>query len=196
MYVTSLQDTHLSQCTESVSCPFKEQLCNTYFPSRVWHVILLLCTTQTLLWRKNGSFPSIQFSLAQECCNSLLCSIIFVEICVCVSESMWQRGGWWPNTHTAGDLLHFVSIFWIPVSSWGTLGRGTSRATFQFNLTHIKLTWVPQKSAGMQTKAWQVGMTGRSSSKPHCSSDLRGCVRHILWEDHLFYRWRNYTHRG
>lgn len=66
----------------------------------------------------------------------------------------------------------------------------------QFNRTQRNATCVPQEGSGIQTEAWWVGATGRLASKTHCRSDLRGYGRHILWEDHLFYRWRNHTHGG
>lgn len=66
----------------------------------------------------------------------------------------------------------------------------------QFNRTQRNPTCVPQQGSGMQTEAQWVGVTGRFISKTHCRSDLRGYGRHILWENHLFYRWRDYTQGG
>lgn len=133
----SLQDSHLSQFTENVSCPFKEQLCKTVFLFHVWHVTLLLCTIQTLIWGKNCLFPCGWFSLAHHSCNWSPCGIIFAEICVCVSK-WWGLAG--PSLLHGREVLRawcsrcrgFAanpdSIFWIHMSSWSALGGGAGKA--------------------------------------------------------------------
>lgn len=166
----SLQDTHLSRCKESVSCPFKEQLCNTYFPSRLWHVMLLLCTVQTLLWRKNGSFPP----QAHRCRNWALRSIIFAEICVCASE-WWDPAGP-PLLHGRGGaeglmltLRGFRCIpatyFDQPVSSWSALGGVARRTTSSLISPKDLQPACPRRAQECKLKHSEWGWLGDSLQK-------------------------------
>lgn len=167
LYMISLQDTHLSQRTGSLSGPFKEELCNNYFPLHIWHAMLSLCTVQTLLWGENGSFPPRRFSPARHCCNRALYSILSAEIRVCPSEwwdpvspglLLWKRRCSGPRAHTAGVLLHPSSTFWRPMSRGSVLDRGACR-TASGSITPKEVQPACPRRAQGWNQTWWVGLT-------------------------------------